>query len=138
MAIRTELIVMISTPRIRLPGYTLVRRGLCHLQVWGGLMPETTIWHSAHPPPVIDENPYGSSVFLAEAKIRIRGENLAFSVMSSCVGCYPQPDVIRCPIDRIGFTTLYDTGETSLKPSRGATPSRLATNRFNRPNPSFI
>ncbi|MED6178641.1 hypothetical protein PIB30_109524, partial [Stylosanthes scabra] len=81
--------------------------------------------------------------------------------MSSCVGCYPHPDVIRCPFDRIGFTTvrlcafstiatieayirniidvnLYDTGETSLEPSRGATPSRLTTYRFNRPNPSFI
>ncbi|MED6125553.1 hypothetical protein PIB30_069551 [Stylosanthes scabra] len=67
---------------------------------------DASLTRSAHPPPVIDENPYGSSVFLAEAKIRIRGENLAFSVMSSCVGCYPQPDVIRCPIDRIGFTTV--------------------------------
>ncbi|MED6151186.1 hypothetical protein PIB30_080010 [Stylosanthes scabra] len=39
-----ELIVMMSTPRIGpLPGYTLVHKGPCHLQVWGGLMPRTTI-----------------------------------------------------------------------------------------------
>ncbi|MED6220644.1 hypothetical protein PIB30_046787 [Stylosanthes scabra] len=36
MAIRTELIVIISTAKIRpLPGYTLVHRGPCHLRVWG-------------------------------------------------------------------------------------------------------
>ncbi|MED6151315.1 hypothetical protein PIB30_081330 [Stylosanthes scabra] len=45
MAVRTELIMIISTPKIRpLPSYTLVYKGPCHLQVWGGLMSETTIW----------------------------------------------------------------------------------------------
>ncbi|MED6127859.1 hypothetical protein PIB30_092143, partial [Stylosanthes scabra] len=53
MANTTELIVTISTPRIRLlHGYTLVHRGLCHPQAWGGLMLETTIWVVAHHKPL--------------------------------------------------------------------------------------
>ncbi|MED6176158.1 hypothetical protein PIB30_085411, partial [Stylosanthes scabra] len=36
MVMTMELIVMMSTPRIgSLPGYTLVHKGPCHLQVWG-------------------------------------------------------------------------------------------------------
>ncbi|MED6123753.1 hypothetical protein PIB30_052350 [Stylosanthes scabra] len=52
----------------------------------------------------------------------------SYRAMSLCVGCYPQPDVIRCPFDRIRFHHW----ETFLKPFWGATPPWLVINRFNR------
>ncbi|MED6125167.1 hypothetical protein PIB30_066145 [Stylosanthes scabra] len=48
--------------------------------------------------------------------------------MSSCVGCYPQPDVIRFPIDRIGFTT----GNRRDKPAIEFDPEIEKTLKKNR------